>query len=88
MSAPTGPGSTGRVLKRAPLVLGMQGLSRIRKNTAYFKVNYLLVMLTTCAVTLVMNPSSLLVLALLMAAWLYMLFIRTQPVVLWGRQLR
>lgn len=64
-----------------------EALGRIKKNTAYFRVNYLLVVLTTCAVTFVMNPSSLLVLATLLAAWVYLLFVRTQPLVIGGRQL-
>ncbi|GFH23136.1 PRA1 family protein, partial [Haematococcus lacustris] len=65
-----------------------EALGRIKKNTAYFKVNYLVVVLTTCVVTFLMHPSSLFVLGLLLAAWIYLLFIRQQPVVISGRQLR
>ncbi|KAL6744982.1 prenylated rab acceptor family protein [Haematococcus lacustris] len=64
-----------------------EALGRIKKNTAYFKVNYLVVVLTTCVVTFLMHPSSLFVLGLLLAAWIYLLFIRQQPVVISGRQL-
>lgn len=65
-----------------------QALGRIKKNTAYFRVNYLMVVLTTCVVTFVMHPSSLFVLGLLLASWIYLLFIRQTPVVISGRQLR
>jgi hypothetical protein len=66
----------------------MQALGRIKKNAAYFRVNYLIVMLASCVTTFVMHPSSLFVLGLLMAAWIYLLFVRQAPVVISGRQLR
>lgn len=65
-----------------------QALGRIKKNTAYFRVNYLLVALTSCVVTFALHPSSLFVLGLLLGMWVYLLLIRQQPVVINGRQLR
>jgi hypothetical protein len=47
-----------------------------------------MVVLTTCVVTFLMHPSSLLVLGLLLGVWIYLMFIRTAPVVISGRQLR
>eukprot|EP00197_Chlamydomonas_leiostraca_P012192 CAMPEP_0202866606 /NCGR_PEP_ID=MMETSP1391-20130828/8138_1 /ASSEMBLY_ACC=CAM_ASM_000867 /TAXON_ID=1034604 /ORGANISM="Chlamydomonas leiostraca, Strain SAG 11-49" /LENGTH=208 /DNA_ID=CAMNT_0049546573 /DNA_START=8 /DNA_END=634 /DNA_ORIENTATION=+ len=64
-----------------------EALGRIKKNTAYFRVNYLMVVLTTCVVTFAMHPSSLFILAMLLGGWIYLLFIRTAPVVISGRQL-
>lgn len=64
-----------------------EALSRIRKNAAYFRVNYLIVMLATTALTFVMNPASLLVLALLSVGWIYIMFLRTAPLEIGGRTL-
>lgn len=64
-----------------------EAAGRIRKNAAYFRINYLIVMLTTCAVTFLMHPSSLFVLGLLLGAWIYILFIRTTPLEIGGRTL-
>ena len=65
-----------------------QALSRVKKNSSYFKVNYIMVMLTSCIVTFVLHPSSLFVLGLLLGAWIYMLFMRQTPIVIAGRSLR
>ncbi|PNH09446.1 PRA1 family protein B4 [Tetrabaena socialis] len=62
-----------------------EAASRIRKNATYFKVNYLIAMLLTTAVTFVMNPTALLVLALLMGSWIYVFIVRTGPLVIGGR---
>lgn len=65
-----------------------QAISRIKKNTAYFKVNYSVAVLATCMVTFLMNPSSLLVLGVLVAAWAYFIFVKQGPLVISGRQIR
>eukprot|EP00798_Chlamydomonas_sp_ICE-L_P019288 gene19288-25932_t len=64
-----------------------EAAGRIRKNAAYFRINYLLVMLTTCAVTFLMHPSSLIVLSILLGGWVYILFVRTTPLEIGGRTL-
>eukprot|EP00195_Chlamydomonas_chlamydogama_P000996 CAMPEP_0202916448 /NCGR_PEP_ID=MMETSP1392-20130828/68587_1 /ASSEMBLY_ACC=CAM_ASM_000868 /TAXON_ID=225041 /ORGANISM="Chlamydomonas chlamydogama, Strain SAG 11-48b" /LENGTH=202 /DNA_ID=CAMNT_0049608877 /DNA_START=129 /DNA_END=737 /DNA_ORIENTATION=+ len=64
-----------------------EAAGRIRKNAAYFRVNYLIVMITTCVVTFVMHPGSLFILALLLAGWVYVMFIRKEPLVIGGRTL-
>eukprot|EP00798_Chlamydomonas_sp_ICE-L_P003380 gene3380-13417_t len=64
-----------------------EAATRVRKNAAYFRINYLIVMLTTCTVTFLMNPSSLLVLGLLLGFWIYFLFVKTTPVEIAGRTL-
>lgn len=64
-----------------------EAANRIRKNASYFRVNYLLVILATTIVSFVMHPTSLLVLAVLLGMWIYVLFIRQQPVIVAGREL-
>jgi hypothetical protein len=65
----------------------MQALTRIKKNLGYFRINYFVMLLATCAVTFIMNPSSLLVIALLLAGWIYVMFLRTSPLEIGGRTL-
>ncbi|GFR44124.1 hypothetical protein Agub_g5287 [Astrephomene gubernaculifera] len=64
-----------------------EATSRLRKNANYFKVNYLIMMVLTTALTFIMHPSSLLVLAMLGASWVYVFCIRTTPLQLGGRTL-
>ncbi|XP_071910297.1 PRA1 family protein B4-like [Coffea arabica] len=62
---------------------------RIRKNYAYFRVNYLAVITGVVAVSLLTNPLSLILLAALLAAWLFLYLFRTAsdpPLTLFGRQ--
>lgn len=63
----------------------MQATGRLRKNAHYFKVNYLVVILTITAVTMAVYPTSLIVLGLLALAWLYLFVIRQSPLVIGGR---
>lgn len=65
-----------------------QAITRIKKNASYFRVNYLLVMIASTAATFAMHPSSLFVLFMLLGGWIYLMFVRTGPLVLGGRQLR
>ncbi|XP_064974372.1 PRA1 family protein B4-like [Musa acuminata AAA Group] len=61
--------------------------SRLRKNLAYFRVNYAAVVAAVLALSLVTNPFSLLVLLALLAAWclLYLFRPADPPLVLFGR---
>jgi hypothetical protein len=59
---------------------------RLRKNVAYFRTNYALLCGGTTALVMLMNPWSLIVLAVLAAAWFYMYIIKTTPLVLGGRE--
>jgi len=65
-----------------------QAISRIKKNAAYFRVNYCVAVMATCALSFIFHPSSLFVLALLLVAWSYLVFIRQSPLVISGRQIR
>jgi hypothetical protein len=59
----------------------------MRKNVAYFKVNYGIVGVGTTALVMFLNPWSLIVLAFLALVWGYAYVIRTGPLVLGGREL-
>lgn len=50
-------------------------------------MNYLILVLVTLVVTFLAHPSSLLVVALLLAGWGYVFIIRTSPLVIGGRTL-
>lgn len=65
-----------------------EAAGRIRRNAGYFKINYLIVMLLTVAATILTHPSSLVVLGLLAASWVYMFAIRQGPLVISGKELR
>ncbi|KAG6482780.1 PRA1 family protein B3-like [Zingiber officinale] len=64
-----------------------EATSRLRKNLAYFRVNYAAVVALVLAVSLVTNPFSLLILLALLATWclLYLFRPSDQPLVLFGR---
>ncbi len=57
----------------------------MRKNAHYFRVNYLIVMLSVTLITLVLNPTSLIALAFLAMAWVYLFIVRQSPIVIAGR---
>jgi hypothetical protein len=65
-----------------------EAAGRLRKNAGYFKINYLIVILMTVAVTFLTHPSSLLVLGFLAASWVYVFAIRQGPLVISGKELR
>ncbi|PSS23852.1 PRA1 family protein [Actinidia chinensis var. chinensis] len=60
---------------------------RIRKNYAYFRVNYLTCLAAVLALSLLTNPFSLLTLLALAAAWLFLYLFRPSdpPLVVFGR---
>ncbi|KAI3447826.1 hypothetical protein Pfo_004491 [Paulownia fortunei] len=62
---------------------------RIRKNYDYFRINYLAVITAVLAVSLLTNPISLIILAGLLAAWLFLYLFRQSsdpPLTAFGRQ--
>eukprot|EP01023_Acetabularia_acetabulum_P017560 TRINITY_DN18798_c0_g1_i2.p3 TRINITY_DN18798_c0_g1~~TRINITY_DN18798_c0_g1_i2.p3 ORF type:complete len:223 (+),score=25.83 TRINITY_DN18798_c0_g1_i2:142-810(+) len=64
-----------------------EATNRLRKNIAYFRVNYLVIVAMTIMICFVMNPSSLIILSLVLASWIYVFNIRTAPIVISGRTL-
>lgn len=62
---------------------------RVRKNYSYFRTNYLTVITAALAVSLLTHPLSLIFLAALLAAWLFLYIFRQPsdpPVTIFGRQ--
>ncbi len=68
--------------------VGSQATGRLRKNALYFKVNYLAVVLSVTLITLLLNPTSLIALAFLTMAWVYLFVVRQAPIVVGGRTFR
>ncbi|XP_023637208.1 PRA1 family protein B3 [Capsella rubella] len=61
--------------------------SRIRRNLPYFKVNYVTIVSSVLALSLLSHPLSLLVLLCLFGAWIFLYLFRPsdQPLVILGR---
>ncbi|KAI8464691.1 MAG: prenylated rab acceptor family protein [Monoraphidium minutum] len=64
-----------------------EATARLRKNAAYFRVNYVMTLLVAVALGFALNPSSLFVLGALMVGWTYVFAIRTGPLAINGREL-
>lgn len=59
---------------------------RVRNNVTYFRTNYAIVTGGVTALVMLMNPWSLIVLAILAGLWFWAYIIKTTPLVLGGRQ--
>ncbi|RAL54935.1 hypothetical protein DM860_013631 [Cuscuta australis] len=64
-----------------------EAASRVRKNFSYFRVNYVALLASVLAFSLLSHPLSLVVLLSLLAAWFFLYLFRPsdQPVVIFGR---
>ncbi|CAI5483799.1 unnamed protein product [Closterium sp. Yama58-4] len=62
-------------------------LGRIRKNTSYFQANYLSILIVVVILCMLWNPTAILWLALLAAAWVYIFMVRTDALIIAGRTL-
>ncbi|EAZ14008.1 hypothetical protein OsJ_03933 [Oryza sativa Japonica Group] len=85
--------SSGSALTDAPLATPAfrlflsEATSRLRRNLAYFRVNYAAVVAFSLAASLLAHPFSLLVLLAILGGWCFLYVFRAadQPVVLFGR---
>ena len=64
-----------------------EALEKTNKNVHYFKVNYFLWMVCILAATMLWTPSSIVSLLVVLAAWLYVFIVRTEPLVIGGKEL-
>ncbi|XP_010257015.1 PREDICTED: PRA1 family protein B1-like [Nelumbo nucifera] len=64
-----------------------EATSRLRKNSSYFRINYVILLAGVLALSLLSHPFSLIVLLCLLAAWLFLYLFRPSdpPLVLFGR---